>query len=254
MTGIVYSMMTAAMWQNFCARLPYLYDPWSERLPAAPTLMHAMVAVALLVEGGALMTRIAQALAGRDMAAVVGVLAYGVSAACVSVGVARFLANRGVCPAEIWRWQPADPGPVPPRWRLHAPGRRFLLASLLIGYLLGLALGLAGRGYLAILHHSEWLGTMLDKARAQMDSVPHRALDREGGGWRAVVGSAAFFAIHHPPLAWLPVGLVRRECHGAQENRAPRAGGPVLHGLQRRDPGLTSVTCHGRHADTTPGY
>ena len=233
-TGIVYSMMTAAaMWQNFRARLPYLYDPWSERLPAAPTLMHAMVAVALLVEGGALMTGVAQALAGRDMAAIMQALAYGASAACVSVGVAQFLANRGVCLADTWRWQPV-PGPAPSRWRLDASGYRFLLASLLIGCLLGLALGLAGRGYLAILHHSEWLRNMLDKANAQMDAVPHlrtaylvmavgiaplaeeylfrgllyRALDREGGGWRAVIGSAAFFAIYHPPLAWLPVGLV----------------------------------------------
>ena len=29
-----------------------------------------------------------------------------------------------------------------------------------------------------------------------------RALDREWGGWKAVVGSAAFFAIYHQPLAW----------------------------------------------------
>ena len=35
-----------------------------------------------------------------------------------------------------------------------------------------------------------------------------RALDREWGGWRAVVGSAAFFAIYHGPLSWLPVGLL----------------------------------------------
>ncbi len=155
-TGIVYSMMTAAaMWQNFRARLPNLYDPWSERLPAAPTLMHAMVAIALLVEGGALMTGIAQALAGRDMAAIMRALAYGASAACVSVGAAQFLANRGVRLADTWRWQPTNPGPAPSRWRLDAPGRQFLLVSLLIGFLLGLALGLLGRGYLAILHQSE---------------------------------------------------------------------------------------------------
>jgi len=35
-----------------------------------------------------------------------------------------------------------------------------------------------------------------------------KALDREWGGWRAVVGSAAFFAVYHPPLSWLPVGLL----------------------------------------------
>ena len=36
----------------------------------------------------------------------------------------------------------------------------------------------------------------------------YRALDREWGGWRAVAGSAAFFAVYHPPLAWLPVGIL----------------------------------------------
>ncbi len=37
--GIVYSVMSAAaLWQNFRARLPYLYDPWSEPLPPAPSL------------------------------------------------------------------------------------------------------------------------------------------------------------------------------------------------------------------------
>jgi len=36
----------------------------------------------------------------------------------------------------------------------------------------------------------------------------YRAFDREWGGWRAVFGSAAFFAIYHPPLSWLPVALL----------------------------------------------
>ena len=35
-----------------------------------------------------------------------------------------------------------------------------------------------------------------------------RALDREWGGWRAMVGSASFFAIYHPPVSWLPVFLL----------------------------------------------
>ena len=55
--GIVYSYITAAaMWQNFRARLPYLYDPWSEKLPPPPTLMHAMIAISILVDAGALLT------------------------------------------------------------------------------------------------------------------------------------------------------------------------------------------------------
>ncbi len=36
----------------------------------------------------------------------------------------------------------------------------------------------------------------------------YRALDREWGGWRALLGSAAFFAICHPVIAWAPVGLL----------------------------------------------
>jgi membrane protease YdiL (CAAX protease family) len=36
----------------------------------------------------------------------------------------------------------------------------------------------------------------------------YRALDREWGGWRAVLGSAAFFAIYHSPYSWLPVATV----------------------------------------------
>ena len=52
--GIVYSFVTAAaMWQNFRARLPYLYDPWSEKLPPPPTLMHAMISISILIEASA---------------------------------------------------------------------------------------------------------------------------------------------------------------------------------------------------------
>src|SRR6202012_5240670 len=55
--GIVYSYVTsAAMWENFRARLPYLYDPWSEKLPPPPTLMHAMIAISVLVEVAAVLS------------------------------------------------------------------------------------------------------------------------------------------------------------------------------------------------------
>ena len=36
----------------------------------------------------------------------------------------------------------------------------------------------------------------------------YRALDREWGGWKAVVGAAAFFAIYHPALSWAPVAVL----------------------------------------------
>jgi len=35
-----------------------------------------------------------------------------------------------------------------------------------------------------------------------------RALDREWGGWSAVIGSAAFFAVYHPAMSWPPVFLL----------------------------------------------
>jgi len=35
-----------------------------------------------------------------------------------------------------------------------------------------------------------------------------RALDREWGGWAAVIGSTLFFTVYHPMPAWVPVGLV----------------------------------------------
>ena len=51
LAGVVYSWLTAAaLWQNFRARLPYLFDPWSERLPPPPTLMHAMIAISAMTE------------------------------------------------------------------------------------------------------------------------------------------------------------------------------------------------------------
>jgi membrane protease YdiL (CAAX protease family) len=95
-------------------------------------------------------------------------------------------------------------------------------------------LGLIALGYLAILHHLPYTAELMQKSQEQMAKMPglrtsytiiaiafapfaeeylfrgllFRALDREWGGWRAVVGSAAFFAIYHGPLSWLPVGLL----------------------------------------------
>jgi membrane protease YdiL (CAAX protease family) len=39
-----------------------------------------------------------------------------------------------------------------------------------------------------------------------------KSLEREWGVGRAVLGSACFFAVYHPPLAWIPVGLVGAAC------------------------------------------
>ena len=233
--GIVYSYMTAAaMWENFRARLPFLYDPWSEKLPPPPTLMHAMVAISILVEGGAVLTGILLVVAGPENIAVAQAMSYGICAVAVSIGVSNFLSNRNVSPQDVWRW-PAAPGEESkPWWREDGTGKGKLLPLLLVGACGGLALGLFALGYLAVLHHLPASAEILRKSQEAMAKIPYlrisyavmavgfapfaeeylfrgllfRALDREWGGWRAVVGSAAFFAIYHPPLSWLPVALL----------------------------------------------
>ncbi len=230
LVGIVYSTITAAaMWQNFRARLPFLYDPWSERLPPAPTLMHAMIAISCLVEGGAVLTGAGLAIAGRDHAASAAPLAYGTAAAAVALLTVRFLRRRGVRQIAIWRWQ--DPTTSPP---LARPGARRLMLSLLAGLGLGAALGLAALAYLAVLRHLPAAAPLLRQADPQSALLPslhrsllvmavliappaeeflfrgllYRALDREWGGVRAVLGSGVFFAMYHPPTSWLPVAAL----------------------------------------------
>ena len=104
----------------------------------------------------------------------------------------------------------------------------------MLGAVGGLVLGISAHGYLAVMRLIPAIGELISKSQEQMASIPDfrlwyaimaigfapfaeeylfrgllfRALDREWGGWRAVVGGAAFFAIYHPPLSWLPVGLL----------------------------------------------
>jgi membrane protease YdiL (CAAX protease family) len=248
MMGIVYSWITAAaMWQNFRARLPFLYDPWSETLPKPPTLMHAMVAISILIEVGAVASGIALAVFGRPNLAIAQAFSYGLCAVAVMIGTTYFLGNREVSADQVWLWKPDLPaGPAPGKYDwLYAPPpepffKRFglldvqLIPALLMGAAGGLALGMLGRGYQYLLAHLPATQEIMQKTAQQMAENPDlrasyfvmavifapfaeeflfrgllfRALDREWGGWRAVLGSAAFFAIYHQPLAWLPVGLL----------------------------------------------
>jgi membrane protease YdiL (CAAX protease family) len=234
--GIVYSFMTAAaMWENFRARLPYLYDPWSEKLPPPPTLMHAMIAISILVEGGALFTGIVSIFTGRQNLAVAQAVGYAICALFVSIGVSTFLRNRNVSLRDVWRWPLVEH-----RRQIGALVGEvgFLTSSfplmLLAGAVGGVLLGLFAHGYLAALLHFPTVAELIRQSQEQMAKIPglrtwytfmavliapfteeylfrgllFRALDREWGGWRAVVGSAAFFAIYHPPLSWLPVALL----------------------------------------------
>ncbi len=219
--GMVYSSLTAAaMWQNLRARLPFLFDPWSERLPPAPSLMHAMIGIAVMVECVGLASGIAAGYGGADSLWLVRSLAYGVIGAAAWLIMHRFLKGRGVMAADIWNWQ----------------GRMGAGAAMAAGaaVLAGIMLGACAQGYLALLR---WLPAtqafMTETARYAMDhkgqfgwqvlltvgfapvaeeyffrGLLFRALDREWGGWRAMAGSAAFFAIYHPPVSWLPVFML----------------------------------------------
>lgn len=234
-TGIVFSTLSAAaMWQNFRARLPYLHDPWSARPPTPPTLMHAMIAITLLVEIGAVLGGIALAVAGTGFAAIAWTLGYGLAATGVALGVARFLARRDVPARAVWCW---TRGSTPDNRTPANPGTASLrawIAALAVAALLGVALGLLARLYLDGLQRIIWVHDLLQHERDRIASVPHlhdaylvlavliappaeeylfrgllfRALDREWGGWRAIAGSAVFFAIYHPVLSWLPVATL----------------------------------------------
>jgi membrane protease YdiL (CAAX protease family) len=234
--GIVYSWITAAaMWENLRARLPYLYDPWSERLPPPPTLMHAMVSISILIDCASILTALVLAAAGRDSLAVAQSIGYAVCAVGVSIGTALFLSGRGVSPDQIWCWRDA-----PESGEANSPVRRYIAADradmgwLLVGVGAGVFLGLFAHLYLIAIAVIPSVAEALQASRAQMESIPgmatayavtaiafapfaeeylfrglvFRTLDREWGGWKAVAGAAAFFAIYHPPLAWLPVALV----------------------------------------------
>jgi membrane protease YdiL (CAAX protease family) len=235
--GIVYSWITAAaMWENLRARLPYLYDPWSERLPPPPTLMHAMVAISILIECAAILTALVLAIGGRDSLGAAQGLGYAVCAVAVSIGVTRFLADRGVSPAQVWCWRDAPPEEdAAETWveRYLAADRRDA-GWLVAGIGGGLLLGLVAHLYLLAIALVPSIAEAMQASRQQMESIPgmvaayavvaigfapfaeeylfrgllFRTLDRQWGGWKAVAGAAAFFAIYHPPLAWLPVSLV----------------------------------------------
>lgn len=239
--GIVYSWVTAAaMWQNFRARLPFLFDPWSEKVPPPPTLMQAMIAISILVEGGAVLTGffIVFVLSTSDVAAIAiaQALAYGSTAIIVSLVVSVMLAERGVPPKEVWCWRTQTTSAQIKHWWWSGDGtwnRRFVM-SMSVGVVGGLLLGLLALGYISLLSQLPTFSELFQAAKEQMEKIPSiklwygvmaigfapfaeeylfrgllfRALDREWGGWRALVGSAAFFAIYHQPLAWLPVGLL----------------------------------------------
>ena len=220
--GVVFSWLTtAALWQNFRARLPYLFDSWSERLPTPPTVLHAMVAISAALEVMAFFTAVVVGFAGIERLWFVRSLAYGVVGLGTAGVLSSWLSTRGVWAGGLWHWSPEAP-----------VERSRVVASCAAGAASGLALGAVALGY-------TWLVARLPESVTGPGSHPmalgsearwwlfiavavlapvgeeylfrgllFRSLEREWGLGRAVLGSACFFAIYHQPYAWLPVGLV----------------------------------------------
>lgn len=222
--GVVFSWMTsAAMWQNLRARLPFLFDPWSERLPPPPTVLHGMVAISAAQEVMALATVFLLLVVGPDHLWVAMTIAYGLAAIVVAWVLTVWLARRGVRARSIWRWSDA---PIE---------RRRLAGGALAAVGAGLALGVFGEAYVQVLEMFARWGWMpsvpvMDAGTGRVwlaivsvglapvgeeflfRGLLFKSLQREWSLRQAVLGSACFFAIYHQPLAWLPVGLVGAAC------------------------------------------
>jgi len=225
--GVVFSWITAAaMWQNFRARLPFLFDPWSERLPRPPTLMHAMVAISIMLEVMSVVVALMVVSGGTEHLQAAQAIGYALTAGVVCLFMSHWLSERGVPGKAVWIWQIRDE--VPP------PRSLMLLAAAAAG----LALAGGAALYLKILGFFPDLSESLTKAHQHLQDHPgerwwfgfsavlcaplaeeylfrgllYRALDREWGGWRAVLASAGFFAVYHPVTSWLPVACLGAAC------------------------------------------
>lgn len=220
--GVVFSSLTAAaMWQNLRARLPYLYDPWSEKLPQAPTLMHSMIGVTIMVEVMALITGIALGVGGMEALWKARAIAYGLVGLAAWGGMASFLKGREVSQKDIWHWKHAEGFSVPPLLSIPAGAAAGVMLGGMAALYMVIAQMIPSVHEQAEMMHEKlhtdgnwwWMFLMaVGFAPAAEEfffrGLLFRALDREWGGRAALIGSAAFFAMYHPPVAWLPVFVV----------------------------------------------
>jgi membrane protease YdiL (CAAX protease family) len=221
-TGLVFSwLLAAAMWQNFRARLPFLFDRWSEKLPSAPSLMHSIIGIAVMVEVIGLTTVLTTAFAKKDNLPLIHALTYGLLAIMTMIGMDHFLKGRGVKEGAIWRWE-ADSSF---RQVAVAYGAALIMGVVLSGFAMVYMVSLrasplthdlvlemdrlwasqGGAQFWAIV-----LAVLMAPVAEEylFRGLLFRALDREWGGWKAILASAAFFAIYHPLVSWLPVFAV----------------------------------------------
>ncbi|MFO0982902.1 MAG: CPBP family intramembrane glutamic endopeptidase [Planctomycetota bacterium] len=234
--GVVFSSLSsAAMWQNFRARIPFLFDPWSEKLPPAPTLMHAMIAIVAMVDGMGVVALLLMLFLGQSARALAVTAAYGLVGLATWWVMRTFLKSRGVAPAAVWRWQDHDAarlvGRVPLLDRIDWSRRSPAIAAAFLG---AVAMALLASGYLWLLAQFPSVARYMESSTPDLGhgvlarlsflflavvcaplaeeylfrGLLYRALDREWGGWKAVLGSALFFTIYHQPLGWPVVMLV----------------------------------------------
>jgi membrane protease YdiL (CAAX protease family) len=218
--GLCFSILSAAaLWQDLRVRLPHLFDPWSEPIPEAPTLLHSLLAILGMVEAVAIIGFVARAFAAPPLQWMVTTVTYGVVGGITWMIVSLFLSGRGVRPESLWIWEQGGPS---------MPGT---LRRIVVGVGLGAILGAAALGYQEFV--AGWpalFGEREDAQRLLAENGVHRgwllatvvilapwaeellfrgmlfrALDRAWGPTRALWASAAFFAVYHPPVAWLPV-------------------------------------------------
>lgn len=235
--GVAFSTLTAAaMWQNFRERLPYLYDPWSERLPPAPSLMHAMVAILGMLDGMAVILLPLLFVLGREGALVAQSLAYGIAGLLAWVFTRHFLVTRGVQEAEIWRWPVGRDLPAS-GWMARLTERVQALprgAAWVLAAMLGVLSGGFGMLYCAGIELVPEIAKSLELSKQMLAAsgwnrfwmglaavgfaplaeeflfrgLLYRALDREWGGARALLWSTLFFTVYHPIVSWVPVFVV----------------------------------------------
>ena len=178
--GIVFSSLVAvAMWQNLRARLPYLFDRWSEQPVPAPSLLHATVGIALLVECVAVFTGIAGALGGASSLWLARALGYGIAGLFGCVLMQSFLSGRGVDVNDILTWA--------------GERRRIALREgLVVGACAGVGLAVLASFYLMALH---WVPAARESLEEAAKFASSHALARP---WIFVM--AVFFA---PVAGWV---------------------------------------------------
>lgn len=217
--GGVRVLSSAAIWQSFRARLPYLFDR-VEPPPPAPTLVHAMVGIVLMVEGIAIIGGIAVAAGGAGAIWATRTIAYGIVGFLAWIVMSNFLSGRGVKLADIWLWTGAG-ARVPMAVTMILAAAGGCVWGLALLYQTGLHELPFTRDYmvrlseltLGLSEHKVWMFVLAVGMAPLAEEfffrgLLYRALDREWGGVRAMVGSAAYFAIYHPPVSWIPVFCV----------------------------------------------